>query len=65
MSPRVFGEDAALLAEAGVALPTLALTAEGRAEDRDQPLAVGYDLYLTKPVEPSELVRAVAGLARR
>ena len=52
-------------AEAGVALPALALTADARAEDRDQAPGVGYDLYLTKPVEPSELVRAVAGLARR
>lgn len=52
-------------AEAGVALPALALTADARAESRDQAAAVGYDLYLTKPVEPSELVRAVARLARR
>jgi CheY-like chemotaxis protein len=52
-------------AETGVALPALALTAYARAEDRDQALAVGFDLYLSKPVEPSELVRAVARLARR
>jgi len=52
-------------AEAGVALPALALTAYARAEDRDQALAVGFDVYLSKPVEPSELVRAVVRLARR
>jgi CheY-like chemotaxis protein len=52
-------------AETGVELPALALTAYARAEDRDQALAVGFDLYLSKPVEPSELVRAVARLARR
>ena len=52
-------------AEAGVALPALALSAYARAEDRDQALAMGFDLYLTKPVEPSALVRAVAGLPRR
>jgi signal transduction histidine kinase len=52
-------------AETGVALPALALTAYARAEDRDQALAVGFDLYLSKPVEPSELIRAVARLARR
>jgi CheY-like chemotaxis protein len=34
---------------------------------RDTPraLAVGFDLYMTKPVAPSDLVRAVARLARR
>ena len=52
-------------AEAAVALPALALTAYARAEDREQALAEGFDRYLTKPVEPSELVRAVAGLTRR
>jgi len=51
-------------AEAGVALPALALTAYARAEDRDRALAVGFDLHLAKPVEPGELVRAVASLAR-
>ena len=52
-------------AEAAVALPALALTAYARAEDREQALAEGFDRYLAKPVEPSELVRAVAGLTRR
>jgi len=52
-------------AEAGVALPAMALTAYARAEDRERALAVGFDLFLTKPVEPSDLVRAVARLARR
>jgi signal transduction histidine kinase len=52
-------------AEVGVTLPALALTAYARAEDRDRALAVGFDLFLTKPVEPSDLVRAVARLARR
>jgi CheY-like chemotaxis protein len=52
-------------AEVGVTLPALALTAYARAEDRDRALAVGFDLFLTKPIEPSDLVRAVARLARR
>jgi CheY-like chemotaxis protein len=52
-------------AEAGVTLPALALSAYARAEDRDRALAAGFDLYVTKPVEPSELVRAVARLVRR
>ena len=51
-------------AEAGVTLPALALTAFAHAEDRDRALAVGFDLFLSKPVEPGELVRTVARLAR-
>ncbi len=46
-------------------LPALALSAYARAEDRDRALTVGFDLYMTKPVEPSDLVWAVARLARR
>ena len=52
-------------AEAGVALPALALSAYARPEDRDRALAAGFDLYVSKPVDPSELVRAVARLVRR
>jgi CheY-like chemotaxis protein len=63
--PALVREVKAWAAEAGVALAALALTADARAGDRDETVAVGYDLYLTKPVEPSELVRAIARLARR
>ena len=52
-------------AEAGVVLPALALSAYARNEDRDRALAAGFDHYLAKPVEPTELVRAVARLAGR
>jgi len=52
-------------AEAGVVLPALALSAYARPEDRDRALAAGFDLYVSKPVDPSELVRAVARLVRR
>ncbi|HKC99806.1 MAG TPA: ATP-binding protein [Methylomirabilota bacterium] len=61
----VVREVKAWAAETGMALPALALTAYARAEDREQALAEGFDRYLTKPVEPSELVSIVAGLARR
>jgi len=60
----VVREVKAWAAEAGVTLPALALTGYARAEDRDRALAVGFDLFLTKPVEPGELVRTVARLAR-
>jgi PAS domain S-box-containing protein len=41
-------------------VPAIALTALGRDQDRDEALAAGYELYLTKPVQPAELVAAVA-----
>ncbi len=47
------------------ALPSIALTAYGRGEDRERALAAGFDLHLGKPVEPTALVRAVALLAGR
>ena len=49
----------------GAHVPALALTAYARAEDRDRALKAGFDLHLSKPVEPKELVAAVARLAHR
>jgi CheY-like chemotaxis protein len=49
----------------GGRIPALALTAYARPEDRERALAAGFDLHLAKPVEPAELVRAVAHLAGR
>ncbi len=46
-------------------LPALALTAYGRPEDRRRTLATGYNLHLAKPIDPSELVLAVANLVGR
>ena len=51
-------------AEVGVTLPALALSAYARTEDRDRALAAGFDIYVPKPVDPIELVRAVARLVR-
>jgi PAS domain S-box-containing protein len=45
------------------ALPAIALTAYGRAEDRERARAAGFDLHLGKPVEPTALIRAIARLA--
>jgi PAS domain S-box-containing protein len=47
------------------ALPAAALTAYARAEDRMKALQSGFQMHLAKPVDPAELVIAVAVLAKR
>jgi CheY-like chemotaxis protein len=44
-------------------IPALALTAYAKAEDRVRALAGGYQVHLSKPVEPAEFVIVVANLA--
>jgi signal transduction histidine kinase/ActR/RegA family two-component response regulator len=46
-------------------IPAIALTAYARREDRLRALAVGYERYVPKPIEPGELLAAVASLANR
>jgi PAS domain S-box-containing protein len=43
-------------------LPALALTAFQRTEDRSDALEAGFQLYLTKPVDPAVLISAVLNL---
>ncbi len=45
------------------ATPAIALTAFARSEDRLRTLAAGFNLLVSKPVEPSELLAAIADLA--
>jgi PAS domain S-box-containing protein len=45
--------------------PAVALTAYARDDDRARALAAGFDAYLPKPVEPSELLAVLAGLVKR
>ncbi|YAF99182.1 MAG: response regulator (plasmid) [Nodularia sp. CChRGM 3473] len=45
--------------------PAIALTAYASEEYRQQALAVGFQQYFAKPVEPDEFVAAVANLAGR
>lgn len=52
-------------AEGDPSLPAVAVTAFARREDRDRALDAGFDLHMAKPVEPAELVDAVATLASR
>jgi PAS domain S-box-containing protein len=47
------------------AVPALALTAYVRADDRRRAVAAGFQLHMSKPVQPSELCGAVAALANR
>jgi PAS domain S-box-containing protein len=44
-------------------VPALAFTALARAEDRLRVLAAGFDGYVSKPVDPAQLVDAVAAAA--
>jgi signal transduction histidine kinase/ActR/RegA family two-component response regulator len=46
-------------------VPSLALTAYARAEDRARALTAGFDEHVAKPVDPTKLVRAVVALVRR
>ncbi|HMJ14988.1 MAG TPA: ATP-binding protein [Polyangiaceae bacterium] len=54
----------ALPQDRGGRTPAAALTAYARAEDRRLALRAGFEMHVSKPVEPSELVAAVATLAR-
>jgi PAS domain S-box-containing protein len=57
-------------AQHGTHLPTIALTAFARPEDRAKSLGAGFDLHLSKPLKPHMLLEAIqrllpAGPARR
>jgi CheY-like chemotaxis protein len=47
----------------GSKIPAIALTAFARPEDRIRSIQAGYQMHLTKPVEPTELIAVVASLA--
>jgi PAS domain S-box-containing protein len=46
-------------------IPAAALTAYARSEDRARALRTGFQMHLAKPIDPGELMAAVAALARR
>jgi len=46
-------------------MPAAALTAYARSDDRVKALRSGFQIHLAKPIDPTELVAAVAALARR
>ncbi|HEX2491183.1 MAG TPA: response regulator, partial [Blastocatellia bacterium] len=49
----------------GRRVPAIALTAYARAEDRLRSLSAGFQIHVTKPVEPVELLTIVASLTGR
>jgi PAS domain S-box-containing protein/excisionase family DNA binding protein len=55
----------ALPPEQGGETPAVALTAYAREEDRVRALAAGFQVHLSKPIQPSKLVAVVASVAGR
>ena len=49
----------------GGAVPALALTAYAKIEDRVTILGSGFQMYLSKPANPNELIAVVRSLAKR
>ncbi len=47
----------------GKDLPAIALTSFVRVEDRARALAAGFNMFVPKPVQPDELITALANLA--
>ncbi len=55
--------DPAASPEQGGAVPAVALTAYAKIEDRVTILGAGFQMYLSKPADPNELVAVVSSLA--
>ena len=58
---RVRASDEAAIRE----IPAAALTAFARSDDRARAMRSGFEVHLSKPIEPGELMAAAATLARR
>ncbi|MBD1896384.1 response regulator [Coleofasciculus sp. FACHB-129] len=59
----LIGKMRTLEEKTGKQIPALALTAYAREEDKNRALKAGFQMYQSKPVEPDDLVAAVALLA--
>ena len=46
-------------------IPAAALTAFARSDDRVRAMQSGFEVHLSKPIDPMELIVAAASLARR
>ncbi|MBV8142401.1 MAG: PAS domain S-box protein [Verrucomicrobia bacterium] len=49
----------------GGEVPVIALTAFGRGDESDRIRQAGFQLHIAKPIEPAELIRAIAELVRQ
>jgi CheY-like chemotaxis protein len=54
-----------LEAERGGRIPAIALTAYARSEDRAAAIAAGFQLHISKPVDPAQLAAVVANIVKR
>jgi CheY-like chemotaxis protein len=43
-------------------IPAIAVTAYAGAEDRQRLLLAGYQMHISKPIEPQELIAGIASL---
>ncbi len=63
--PGMSGDEALAIIRAGgrpyAQVPIIALTADAMAGERERLLGLGFDDYLSKPIEPAALVRALGG----
>ncbi|MBW4520042.1 MAG: response regulator [Scytolyngbya sp. HA4215-MV1] len=50
--------------EKGIKIPAIALTAYTKQEDQTQALAAGFEMFLSKPIDPLHLANAIVQLAR-
>jgi CheY-like chemotaxis protein len=55
----------ALEGKQGERIPAIALTAHARSSDRLRALSAGFQMHIPKPVEPAEIVIAIANLTDR
>jgi CheY-like chemotaxis protein len=55
----------ALSPEGGGELPVIAITAHGATHGPDRTLPAGFQAHIRKPVDPWELCRVVASMARK
>jgi CheY-like chemotaxis protein len=55
----------ALPAERLARIPAIAVTAFARPEDRSRAIRAGFQAHVSKPIDPTELIALVAGLAGR
>ncbi|WP_265273357.1 hybrid sensor histidine kinase/response regulator [Nostoc sp. KVJ3] len=53
-----------LIPEQGGQIPAIALTAFARNEDRQKALKAGFQMHLPKPLNPEELIAAIAQLVK-